>query len=66
MREPFQGGWNKCPVCGKEFRVDQPGDWLYFIRKRREKNKYTKVYLCSWKCVREKEKERKPSGRKQA
>jgi len=56
MREPFQGGWNKCPVCGKEFRVDQAGDWLYFKKKRRTRNKYTKIYYCSWRCIRESEK----------
>ena len=52
MREPFQGGWNKCPVCGKEFRVDQPGSWLYFKKRRRTNTKYTKIYYCSWGCVR--------------
>ena len=55
MREPFQGGWNCCPICGKDFRVDQPGSWLYFTRKRRARNKYSKIYYCSWKCIREKE-----------
>ena len=56
MREPFQGGWNKCPVCGKEFRVDQAGDWLYFKKRRRTNTKYTKIYYCSWKCMRTVEK----------
>ena len=65
MREPFQGGWNRCPICGKDFRVDQPGEWLYVKKKRRAKNKYTKIYLCSWKCVREAEKESEASGGKQ-
>ena len=55
MREPFQGVWNRCPICGKDFRVDQPGSWLYFTRKRRARNKYSKIYYCSWKCIREKE-----------
>ena len=39
MREPLQGGWNKCPVCGKEFRVDQAGEWLYFKKARKSKTK---------------------------
>ena len=56
MREPFQGGWNKCPVCGKQFRVDQPASWKYVKNKRRGHNKYKRIYFCSWKCVREFEK----------
>lgn len=56
MREPFQGGWNCCPICRKQFRVDQPASWQYVKNKRRGHNKYTRIYFCSWKCVREFEK----------
>jgi len=58
MREPFQGGWNECPVCRKRFRVDQPGEWLYCRNKRKAKNRYTRTYYCSWKCFRQTKKEK--------
>ena len=53
MREPFQGGWHKCPICGKKFRISAgESDWT-FIKWKKGK----RVYFCSWKCVRRKEKE---------
>lgn len=57
MREPLQGGWKRCPVCGKEFHVDQPGMWKYYKNCRRSKTKYEKIYFCSWECIRELEKQ---------
>ena len=48
MREPFQGGWHKCPVCGKRFRIPaETAAWTYTIRQ-----KGRLVYICSWGCVR--------------
>lgn len=34
----------KCPVCGKGFWCDYPHLWAY---------KREKLFLCSWKCIRE-------------
>ena len=51
MREPFQGGWYECPVCGKRFRIPaETAAWTYTIKK-----KGRPVYICSWGCKRKTE-----------
>ena len=53
MREPFQGGWHRCPVCGKLFRIPaDKKDWT-FAKMRKGK----KTYYCSWGCIRLMERE---------
>ena len=47
MREPFQGGWNKCPVCGKEFFVTHQ-DLVY----KRHNSKSQCIWFCSYGCMR--------------
>lgn len=37
----------KCPLCGKEFLIRFPEDWVYRIDNRA---------VCSWRCLREAEK----------
>lgn len=52
-REPMTGYRHICPVCGKEFWGSS--EWKYVMKKRIQGTSYTKIYYCSWKCIREKE-----------
>ena len=54
-REPLTGYKHLCPICGKEFWGF--GDWVYKKKRRIQGTTYTLDYYCSWKCIREKEKE---------
>ncbi|MBO7662910.1 MAG: hypothetical protein J6U01_06025 [Clostridia bacterium] len=53
-REPMTGYRHICPICGKEFWGSS--EWKYIKKKRIQGTSYTKVYYCSWKCIRIKEK----------
>ena len=56
-REPLTGYRHICPVCGREFWGSS--EWKYIRKKRIERTFYTKIYFCSWKCVRKAEEEKK-------
>ena len=45
--EPLTGYNHRCPVCGKEFWAY--ADWIY---RKWNKAERTKIYYCSWKCIR--------------
>ena len=51
--EPLTGYRHICPVCGKEFWGCS--DWKYIKIQRGPA--HTKIYYCSWKCVRKTEEE---------
>ena len=53
-REPLQGFRHICPICGKEFWGSS--DWRYRKNKRVKGTAYTKIYFCTWKCLRAAEK----------
>lgn len=42
---------NKCPICGKEFRMYYGAEWAYKIKK-----KTGPICVCSWGCMRKWEK----------
>lgn len=46
--EPLTGYRHICPVCGKEFWGCS--DWKYI--KIQPGPSRTKIYYCSWKCIR--------------
>lgn len=52
--EPLTGYRHICPVCGKEFWGGS--EWKYKKSKRAHDAVYTKIYFCSWKCIRKVEK----------
>lgn len=57
--EPLSGYQKKCPECGKEFWAY--GDWSYTKTDRKTKSK---IYYCSWGCLRKKEREEEKKDRK--
>lgn len=44
------GAYHKCAVCGKRFFIRFPDDWIYRRNKQLAK---TRLYMCSWHCLRE-------------
>lgn len=49
------GGYKKCPNCGKVFYVTDPGLWVY-KHEGHLRGEDKVAYLCSWHCLREHEK----------
>lgn len=49
-KEPLTGRKKICPECGKEFYAC--GDWSF---KKMDQATKTKVYYCSWGCIRKSE-----------
>ena len=43
----------KCPICGKDFVTMNAKNWVY---------KKSKVFFCSWKCVRIYEEQNRQKG----
>ena len=52
--EPLTGYRHICPICGREFWGSS--EWKYKKSKRAHDAVYTKIYFCSWKCIRKSEK----------
>lgn len=53
-----RGGSKVCPVCGVSFEVDAVSEWSFIGKRKRENGKgFEKIYLCSYKCKRQHEKD---------
>ena len=52
-KQKMEGYKHYCPICGKEFWAF--ADWEYRLKEKGIRNK---VYYCSWRCKRKREKER--------
>ena len=50
----------KCEVCGKRF--ESCVEYAYKVQKKKHKDRY--YYFCSWRCLRQYEKNKQVNGRK--
>lgn len=59
IKEPIGGYWHQCPVCGREFFAQSC--WAFKVP---DKELKTRIYICSWKCLRLLQKEREKNDKR--